>query len=127
MELSSLQEKRTELETARDQQQARIAIELKTAWQMGRQGQLKILLNQQNPHTVARSLAYYRYFFAARNTRLEQYRKTLFDLRELQLRIDSKLTELENRGQIPSEAFSIIGLDPPAHTRLRNLISRGFT
>ncbi|MFP8882357.1 MAG: cytochrome P450 [Myxococcota bacterium] len=34
---------------------------------------------------------------------------------------------LENRGQIPSEAFSIIGLDPPAHTRLRNLISRGFT
>ncbi len=34
---------------------------------------------------------------------------------------------LENRGQIPSEAFSIIGLDPPAHTRLRNLVSRGFT
>jgi cytochrome P450 len=34
---------------------------------------------------------------------------------------------LENRGQIPSEMFSIIGLDPPAHTRLRNLVSRGFT
>jgi len=34
---------------------------------------------------------------------------------------------LENRGQFPGEVFSIIGLDPPAHTRLRNLISRGFT
>jgi cytochrome P450 len=34
---------------------------------------------------------------------------------------------LENRGQIPSELFSIIGMDPPRHTRMRNLVSRGFT
>jgi cytochrome P450 len=34
---------------------------------------------------------------------------------------------LENRGQLPGEMMSIIGMDPPRHTRLRNLISRGFT
>jgi cytochrome P450 len=34
---------------------------------------------------------------------------------------------LENRGEIPSELFSIIGMDPPRQTRLRNLVSRGFT
>jgi len=34
---------------------------------------------------------------------------------------------LENRGQVPSHFFSIIGMDPPAHTKLRNVISRGFT
>jgi cytochrome P450 len=34
---------------------------------------------------------------------------------------------LENRGQIPGEVFSIIGMDPPTHTRFRNLVSRGFT
>ncbi|MEM7409368.1 MAG: cytochrome P450 [Myxococcota bacterium] len=34
---------------------------------------------------------------------------------------------LENRGQMPSDVFSIIGMDPPRHTRLRNIISRGFT
>ncbi len=34
---------------------------------------------------------------------------------------------LENRGQMPGELFSIIGLDPPRHTRLRNIVSRGFT
>jgi cytochrome P450 len=34
---------------------------------------------------------------------------------------------LENRGEIPAEVFSIIGMDPPRHTRIRNIISRGFT
>jgi cytochrome P450 len=34
---------------------------------------------------------------------------------------------LENRGELPGELFSIIGLDPPRHTRLRNIVSRGFT
>jgi cytochrome P450 len=35
--------------------------------------------------------------------------------------------QLENRGQIPGEVMSIIGMDPPRHVRLRNLVSKGFT
>lgn len=34
---------------------------------------------------------------------------------------------LENRGQFPSELMSIIGMDPPRHVRLRNLVAKGFT
>jgi cytochrome P450 len=34
---------------------------------------------------------------------------------------------LENRGEHSAELMSIIGMDPPRHTRLRNLVSRGFT
>ena len=34
---------------------------------------------------------------------------------------------LEHRGEIPGELMSIIDMDPPRHTRLRNLVSRGFT
>ena len=98
-ELAELEQQRSEQEQARDAQQARIALELKTAWQMGRQAQVKVLLNQEDPHTVARSLAYYRYFFKARNTLVEQYRKTLRELEELQTRIDSTLAELDSRGQ----------------------------
>jgi|AntAceMinimDraft_5_1070358.scaffolds.fasta_scaffold00249_13 septal ring factor EnvC (AmiA/AmiB activator) len=98
-ELLVLQAQRPELEEARDKQQARIAQELKTAWQMGRQGEIKIILNQENPHTVARSLGYYRYFFRARNTLLEQYRQTLRDLEELQQKIDTTQAELATRGE----------------------------
>jgi septal ring factor EnvC (AmiA/AmiB activator) len=98
-ELVTLQEKGAQLAQARDKQQARIAQELKTAWQMGRQGEIKILLNQENPHTVARSLGYYRYFFKARNTLLEEYRETLRELAELQQRIDSTQADLAARGE----------------------------
>ena len=34
---------------------------------------------------------------------------------------------LENRGEIPGEVMSIIGIDPPRHVRMRNLVSKGFT
>ena len=34
---------------------------------------------------------------------------------------------LENKGEIPGEVMSIIGMDPPRHVRIRNLVSRGFT
>lgn len=98
-ELAELQQQRATLQQARDQQQARIAQELKMAWQIGRQGQFKIVLNQESPHTVARSLAYYRYFFRARNSLLESYRKTLRELATVEQDIDTAMAELETRGE----------------------------
>ena len=93
-ELDGLQAQREELEEARNAQQARIALELKTAWQMGQQGQVKVLLNQEDPHTVARAMAYYQYFFRARNELVGQYRETLEDLRVLEERIAGTLDQL---------------------------------
>ncbi|MBP6700990.1 MAG: peptidoglycan DD-metalloendopeptidase family protein [Halioglobus sp.] len=93
-ELSDLQQQRTVLEQARSDQQARIALELKTAWQLGQQSQIRVLLNQENPHTVARVLAYYRYFFQARNQLVADYRETLRQLQELELRIAGTLEQL---------------------------------
>ena len=34
---------------------------------------------------------------------------------------------IENKGELPGEFFSILGMDPPRHTRIRNIVSRGFT
>ena len=93
-ELTELQQQRGELEQARDAQQARIALELKTAWQLGQQGQVKVLLNQESPHTVARAMAYYRYFFKARNDLVANYRETLGELQAVELRIAGTLDQL---------------------------------
>jgi len=97
-ELEALKQQRTEQEQARDLQKAHISTELKTAWQMGRQGELKVLLNQEDPHTVARTMAYYRYFFQARNKLVEQYRTTLRELQDTQQQIDATVAELDSRG-----------------------------
>lgn len=93
-ELTTLQNQRADLEQARDSQQARIALEMKTAWQLGKQGQIKVLLDQESPHTVARAMAYYRYFFEARNELIADYRQTLRELAELETRIAATVGQL---------------------------------
>ncbi|MCB1841916.1 MAG: peptidoglycan DD-metalloendopeptidase family protein [Halioglobus sp.] len=96
-EIAALASRQGELETARDTQQARIAQELKSAWQMGGQSQLKLLLNQEDPHTLARIMAYYRYLFAARSELLDAYRKTLAELADVQQQTDASTALLAKR------------------------------
>ena len=96
-ELDKLEANKALLEKNRDEQQTRIALELRTAWQMGQQGQIKVLLNQESPDTVARVMAYYRYFFRARNELLNEFRATLEALQSTEQRIATTLVELEQR------------------------------
>ncbi|WP_165787211.1 murein hydrolase activator EnvC family protein [Pseudohalioglobus lutimaris] len=98
-ELKTLQAEKTRLERARDDQKSRIAVELRTAWQMGQQGQIKVLLNQESPDTVARVMTYYRYFFRARNELLTAFRDTLVELQHTEQRIATTLRELQEREQ----------------------------
>jgi murein hydrolase activator len=85
--LAELEQQRRTLEAARDKQQAAIARELKNAYQLGRQGQVKILLNQQEPDTVARLMAYYSYFLEQRSEHLADYRETLDQIAVLEPKI----------------------------------------
>ncbi|MDO8860919.1 peptidoglycan DD-metalloendopeptidase family protein [Haliea sp. E1-2-M8] len=93
-ELETLGERQLELEQARDAQQVRIGTELRAAWQMGQQGTLKVLLNQESPHTVARAMAYYRYFFHARNNLVAEYRTTLEELAAVRAQSETAAAEL---------------------------------
>lgn len=105
-ELGELESRRTALEAQRQAQQERIASELETAWKMGRQEQLKVLLNQEDPHTVARAMAYYRYFFDARKALIERFRGTLAELEQVRAGIEqqraalaARQSELEAQGE----------------------------
>jgi septal ring factor EnvC (AmiA/AmiB activator) len=96
-ELKQLESRKTGLESARQDQQTLIASELETAWKMGQQGQLKVLLNQEDPDTVARQMAYYRYFFEARAELLDGYRATLSELEQVEQGIVTTAETLESR------------------------------
>ena len=95
--LVALKARQAELSKSRDEQQALIARELRAAYQMGRQGELKVLLNQEDPNTLARAIAYYQYFYRARNQHIEKYREILTELNELEPGIASATAELEER------------------------------
>jgi len=75
-----------------------LAGELRAAYVNGREEQLKLLLNQQDPASVGRMLAYYGYFGRARAERIDSIRDQLEHLALVRERIASegrRLAELE--------------------------------
>lgn len=64
-----------------------LAQQLRAAYLLGRQEQVKLLFNQEDPARFGRTLAYYRYFNQARLTRIGQVESMLQQLDGLQQRI----------------------------------------
>lgn len=93
--LAALGLRQQALNKSKNQQSDLIAQEMRTAYALGRQGQLKVLLNQSNPDTLARALAYYRYFYRARSKNIDEYRVILTELDSLKPEIVSATEALE--------------------------------
>lgn len=72
-----------------------LAGELRAAYVNGREEQLKLLLNQQDPASVGRMLAYYGYFGRARAERIEGIRDQLEHLALVRERIAVEAQRLE--------------------------------
>ncbi len=62
---------------------------------MGRQGYIKMLLNQEDPARLGRAITYYRYFARARAQQIEQINQTLATLQNLKTRLDTENRELQ--------------------------------
>ncbi len=62
---------------------------------MGRQGYIKMLLNQEDPTRLGRVITYYRYFARARAQQIEQINQILETLKDLKQRLDAENRELQ--------------------------------
>lgn len=107
-QLATLKSERHKLIKAKSGQQKLMAREIQTAYQTGRQSHIKILLNQEDPHTVARAMEYYKYFSNARNERIESY-----------LEIIKKIDALEP--QISATALALAKTDIELSDQLQQL------
>ncbi|HEY7378873.1 MAG TPA: peptidoglycan DD-metalloendopeptidase family protein, partial [Steroidobacteraceae bacterium] len=79
-----------------------LAGELRAAYTTGRQEQLKLLLNQQDPAQLGRMFAYYGYFGRARADRIQSIRTQLDRLNELDTALaaeDARLADLQDQAQ----------------------------
>jgi len=98
--LADLEREQVQRERELAAERGALAGELRTAYVNGREEQLKLLLNQQDPAAVGRMLAYYGYFGRARAERIAGIRDKLEHLMLLREKIAAeteRLRELESQ------------------------------
>lgn len=93
-DLDRLDAERAKLETALKSQRDALAALLRSAYALGRNEELKLLLQQNDVAAIARVLAYNRYFQRARVGRIDQLSTDLEDLAKVQESIRTKTAEL---------------------------------
>jgi septal ring factor EnvC (AmiA/AmiB activator) len=107
--LTELNTERREREERVDRERAALGGELATLYMNGRQEQLKLLLNQQDPARLGRVLTYYGYFGRARADRIARISDELEHLRLLNDSITaeaSRLRDLEQKNEQNVKALS---------------------
>jgi len=93
-QLDALNAERAKLETALKSQREALAALLRSAYALGRNEELKLLLQQDDVAAIARVLAYHRYFQRARIGRIDQLSVDLQQLATVQESIKQKTAEL---------------------------------
>ena len=93
-ELQRLDEEKKKLQDARIEQQRLIGIQARAAYQSGRQEPLRLLLNQQQPEKISRTLTYYEYLGQARLEQLNTFNETLRQLANVERDIVQQQTLL---------------------------------
>jgi septal ring factor EnvC (AmiA/AmiB activator) len=94
-ELKKLHTRRDGLQSDLQTQRVSLAQQIRAAYTIGQQEYVKILLNQQDPAAVSRTLTYYDYFNRARLTRIRSIDTSLAELQKLEEKIQTKTAKLE--------------------------------
>jgi septal ring factor EnvC (AmiA/AmiB activator) len=88
------QDKLNQQQRLGEQQQA-LAQQVRASYAMGRQGYVKILLSDQDPTAIGRTLTYYKYFNQARARRISTISNSIIELERLQTDISQETLKLE--------------------------------
>lgn len=94
--LKELQKKKNSLELQLKNQQSYLKKQIVTAYSLGRQPAVKVLLNLEDPQKIDRTLAYYDYFNKARAKEIESYRTIIKQLSDTRTEIDHENEKLIN-------------------------------
>lgn len=98
-QLRSLEQEKLKRERALDGERLALAGELRAAYVNGREEQLKLLLNQEDPASFGRMLAYYGYFGRARAGRIQGIQDQLEHLALVGEKIAAEQARLESLEQ----------------------------
>jgi len=83
-------------QAALEEQRAALAAQVRAAYMIGRQEQLKLLLNQSDPASLGRTLTYYGYFAEERTAEIDSIQGQMSQLQQLVVEIDRQSTRLKS-------------------------------
>ena len=92
---SELRAEQARAQNALQAERAALGRQVRAAYMIGRQEELKLLLNQTNPAGLGRTLAYYGYFARERSGKIDIIRNQMTRLEQLVAEIDRESTQLK--------------------------------
>jgi septal ring factor EnvC (AmiA/AmiB activator) len=107
-ELTSLEEEQQVYLASLSQSQSQLAHQIVSAYQLGRESRLKLLLNQDSPAKLGRMLAYYDYFSRAQTEQIRDLRLALATLDRMQVEIDAALDRLSSSRESHQQELELI-------------------
>ncbi|WP_295874405.1 peptidoglycan DD-metalloendopeptidase family protein [Zhongshania sp.] len=107
--LAELESRQQLLRKQQVNQKALIAEHVRNAYTLGKESQLKMLLNQEQPEKLSRTLTYFDYFNRARSEELTKYRDTLSELDSLKPSIEAEAQALaETSAELKRQQQSLL-------------------
>ena len=94
-ELSGLHTERQNYLHSIDKRREVLATQIMTAYRLGRESRLKLVLNQDSPALLSRTLAYYDYFSRSQASQINELKQVLNTLDEMQAKINVELSALD--------------------------------
>jgi murein hydrolase activator len=95
-ELEELLFEQAEHDAALKQEKEKLTHQIRSAYQIGRNDYIKLILNQEDPALVGRALAYYDYHNRSRSERINQVKQTLINIEQIHVSIKNETTQLES-------------------------------
>lgn len=92
--IGDLRQQQQSLNASAQAQQQAVKDELLAAYRSGGNDQLRLLLGDDDPQTLARRLTYYRYILKARSEVLDRYEATLEELNEVAAELEQQRAQL---------------------------------
>ena len=98
-ELKKLKKQKQKTHTKLAKQRKLLSEQIRSAYMIGKQEYLKLLLNQENPAAIDRTLTYYDYFHQARSHHIDEAAITINKLDALTAKVKVKTSELKKLRQ----------------------------
>jgi septal ring factor EnvC (AmiA/AmiB activator) len=95
-QLSNLHTERQSYLLSIEKRREILAKQILTAYRLGRESRLKLVLNQDSPALLSRTLAYYEYFSRSQAAQINELRQVLQTLDQMQAKINLELSAIDD-------------------------------